>query len=187
MIEIAELNTHRLRLRQWRDSDKEPFARLNADPEVMKFFPSLLNRSASNAMADQFKKLIAEQGWGMWAVEITENEQLIGFVGLCHAPDGLPFSPCIEVGWRIAKEFWGKGYATEAATAALNFGFSQLHLDEIVAYTSIRNLPSQAVMRRLGMQRSLPDFAHPNLSNEHPLSERCVYQITSEQWQQRSM
>lgn len=185
MIEIVELNTNRLHLRQWRDSDKGPFAMLKADPEVMKFFPSLLDRSASDAMADRCGMLIAKQGWGFWAVEIIENKKFIGFVGLRQAHDQLPFAPCVEIGWRIAKEFWGKGYATEAASAALNFGFNQLHLNEIVSFTSMRNLPSQAVMHRLGMQRSLPNFAHPTLPIDHPLSEHCLYRITSEQWQQR--
>jgi RimJ/RimL family protein N-acetyltransferase len=105
-------------------------------------------------------------------------QQFIGFVGLHKAHAQLPFAPCVQIGWRLASNRWGKGYATEAATAALDFAFNQLNLNEVVAFTSTLNLPSQKVMQRLGMQRSWPDFAHPNLLLDHSLSEHCLYRLT---------
>ena len=117
MAELIEIETERLRLRQWIESDREPFARLNADPRVMEFLPSILDRVASDAMIDRLQAKIAEHGWGLWAVESKQNQKFIGFVGLQVPTANLPFSPCVEVGWRLAFEYWGKGYATEAAQA----------------------------------------------------------------------
>lgn len=154
-----------------------PFAALNADSEVMKYFPALLDRATSDAMAKLCAEHIAERGWGFWAVETANSNEFIGFVGLNIPRAQFPFSPCVEIGWRLAKKFWGKGYATEAAKAALDVAFNQLKLAEVVAFTSIHNLPSQAVMQRIGMQRSLPNFASPTLSVDHRLSEHCLYRI----------
>lgn len=180
MIKPFEINTKRLRLRQWCNADREHFAALNADPNVMQFFPASLDQAASDVIADQCELLIAEQGWGFWAVEILASQQFIGFVGLRKAHAQLPFAPCVELGWRLASPYWGKGYATEAATAALDFAFNQLNLNGVVAFTSMLNLPSQKVMQRLGMQRSRPNFAHPTLPLDHPLSKHCLYQLSRE-------
>ena len=123
MPAIIEPETARLYLRQWRDSDYAPFARINADPGVMKYFPTCLDRQASDAMADRIRVLIASRGWGVWAVELKQTQTLIGFVGLHIPTDDLPFKPCVEIAWRLAADCWGRGYATEAAKAALQVGF----------------------------------------------------------------
>lgn len=182
MSQPIELETTRLRLRQWLADDRQPFAALNSDPRVMAFFPAPLDRLTSDSMADRCQSLIDERGWGFWAVEIKGGASFIGFVGL-HIPTvDLPFSPCVEIGWRIAAPFWGQGYATEAALGALEVGFERLNMVGIVSFTALINLRSQAVMARLGMQRSPAHFHHPAISAESPLSEHCVYTLSREQW-----
>lgn len=140
MTNPIEFDTERLVLRQWKSEDREPFAMLNADPRVMEYFPALLSRAESDAMVDRCQSLIGERGWGLWAAELKESRQFIGFVGLHTAPAELPFSPCVEVGWRLAFEHWGKGLASEAARGALRVGFVSLGLPEIVSFTSVRNV-----------------------------------------------
>jgi RimJ/RimL family protein N-acetyltransferase len=182
MAELIELETERLRLRQWIESDREPFARLNTDPQVMEFLPSILDRAASDAMIDRAQTRIADRGWGFWAVESKQDNQFIGFVGLEIPRADLPFSPCVEIGWRLAFEYWGKGYATEAAQAALKVGFNKLELSEIVSFTAINNHRSRAVMERLGMIRETETFEHPSLPVGHPLREHCLYRLSREKW-----
>jgi RimJ/RimL family protein N-acetyltransferase len=182
MAELIEIETERLRLRQWIESDREPFARLNADPRVMEFFPSILDRAASDAMIDRLQTKIIEKDWGFWAVESKQDKQFIGFVGLEIPKADLPFSPCVEIGWRLAFESWGKGYATEAAQAALKVGFDRLKLAEIVSFTTINNHRSSAVMERLGMIRDAETFEHPSLTVGHPLREHCLYRLSRERW-----
>lgn len=182
MIEPIALETARLRLRQWKPSDREPFATMSADPDVMAFFLSRLNKSESDAMIDRCQALIAERGWGVWAVELKQTGQFIGLVGLNIPSDQLPFSPCVEIVWRIAKAFWNKGYATEAAECVLQFGFEQLELDEIVAFTTLVNLPSQAVMKKLRMQLMPNDFEHPAVPVGHELRQHCLYKLSQSQW-----
>jgi RimJ/RimL family protein N-acetyltransferase len=182
MAELIEIERERLRLRQWIESDREPFARLNADPRVMEFLPSILDRAASDAMVDRLQTLIIDRGWGLWAVESKQDKQFIGYVGL-HVPTAdLPFSPCVEIGWRLAFEYWGKGYATEAAQAILKIGFEQLDLPEIVSFTTLNNHRSSAVMERLGMIREAETFEHPSLTVGHPLREHCLYRLSREKW-----
>jgi RimJ/RimL family protein N-acetyltransferase len=174
---IVELDTPRLKLRQWQERDRVPFAALNADPQVMEFFPELLDRSASDAFLERLALLIAERGWGFWAVEFKPTQALIGLVGLHQPLFELPCSPCVEVGWRLAREFWGQGLATEAAQEAIRFGFEQLQLPEIVSFTSVLNQRSQAVMERLKMQRDPHTFEHPLVPVGHPLREHCLYRL----------
>jgi len=177
MPHIIEPRTQRLLLRQWRAEDRAPFAALNADPEVMEHYPKTLSRAESDVAADRYEALIAERGWGLWAVELADERAFIGFVGL-HVPSApLPFAPCVEAGWRLARAYWGLGYATEAARAALDTGFDQLGLDEIVAFTALANRRSQAVMERLGMRRQPWTFEHPNVPAESGLREHCLYRI----------
>lgn len=184
MAELIELETERLRLRQWIESDREPFARLNVDPRVMEFLPSILDRSTSDAMIDRLQTLIADRGWGFWAVELKQDNQFIGFVGLQIPKADFPFSPCVEIGWRLGFEYWGKGYATEAAQAALKVGFERLELPEIVSFTAINNHRSSAVMERLGMNNQKTEtFEHPSLPVGHPLREHCLYRLSREKWQ----
>lgn len=173
----ATLRSERLVLRPWRDSDRAPFAALNADAHTMRFFPAPLTRAESDALADRCQALIAMRGWGFWAVERQDSGAFIGMIGLhVPAPD-LPFSPCVEVGWRLARAQWGQGLATEGARAALAFGFDRLQLAEIVSFTTVTNAPSQAVMRRLGMRRDTTTFEHPALPTGHPLREHVLYRI----------
>ena len=182
MTEPIEFDTERLRLRQWCTADREPFAALNADPKVMEFFPALLTRAESDALADRCQTLIAERGWSFWAVETKTTPEFIGFVGLHTPAPDLPFSPCVEVGWRLAARHWGKGFATEAAHGALRIGFEQLGLAEIVSFTSAINLRSRAVMVKLGMRETEETFEHPNVPVGSALRQHCLYRLSHSQW-----
>lgn len=174
------MRTERLLLRQWRDDDLEPFAELNADPEVMRYFPAPLTREQSDALAGRERERIARDGWGLWAVEVVDGPPFVGFVGLARPRFEAHFTPAVEIGWRLARGHWGNGYATEAARAVLAFGFDELRLAEIVSFTSVANVPSQRVMERLGMTRDAEgDFDHPNLAAGHPLRRHVLYRIRS--------
>ncbi len=179
---IHELETPRLRLRQWRTEDRAPFAALNADREVMEFFPTPLDRAASDALACRLERFIAERGWGPWAVESKRSGEFIGFVGLSIPSSDLPLSPCVEVAWRLARPFWGQGFATEAARHALQLGFETLQLPEIVSFTSVLNTRSRAVMERLQMAEDTETFEHPGVPVGSPLRTHCVYRLSSAQW-----
>jgi len=179
MAELLEFETKRLRLRQWKVADRDPFAALNSDPRVMEFFPSPLTRAESDAMANSCESLIHERGWGFWAAELTTNGRFIGFVGL-HTPSAqFPFSPCVEVGWRLAYEHWGKGLASEAAKEAVRVGFHSLGLREIVSFAAVGNNRSRAVMERLGMRES-GTFEHPQLPEGSSLRLHCLYRLSSD-------
>ncbi len=169
------LTTPRLLLRDWRDEDLPAFAALNADARVMEFFPRPLDRAESDLMADQIRDHFARHGFGLWAVEVPGVAGFIGFVGLSVPRFEAHFTPCVEIGWRLAFEHWGRGYATEAARAALEFGFQQLALDQIVSFTVPSNVRSRAVMERIGMTRSpAADFDHPALPEGHPLRRHVL-------------
>lgn len=179
---MAELRTARLVLRQWCEADFGSFAALNADPQVMRYFPAPLTREQSDALAERASTVIAERGWGLWAVEVVEDAQFIGFVGLAEPRFEAHFTPAVEVGWRLAHEQWGKGYATEAARAAVAFGFDELGLDEIVSFTSVINERSRWVMERLGMTHDEADsFDHPLLPGGHPLRPHVLYRKSRNQ------
>ncbi len=186
MTKIYELETARLRLRQWTSDDKVPFAQLNADERVMEFFPSTLSRLESDALAERITGAIAQRGWGWWAVEVKDKHPFIGFVGISVPSSDLPFNPCVEVGWRLDYPYWGNGYATEAAQAAMSFGFEVLELDNIVSFTALTNQRSQAVMQRLGMQRSPQTFIHPSVPADSDLQEHCLYELSSADWQSQN-
>jgi RimJ/RimL family protein N-acetyltransferase len=172
------LETDRLLLRQWRAADKVPFAQLNADARVMECYPACLTTAESDGFVDRLTALIADQGWGLWAIEIKDTQKFIGYVGL-HVPTAdLPCNPCVEVGWRLAYEYWGRGYAPEAAKAALQFGFESLNLTEIVSFTTLGNVRSQRVMEKLGMRRDSETFEHPSVPLDSPLREHCLYRIS---------
>lgn len=182
MTDLTAPETTRLRLRQWRAEDREPFAELNADPRVREFFPALLDRSESDALAGQLETLIADNGWGLWAVELKSSRDFIGFVGLCIPPSEIPFSPCVEIGWRLAHRYWGHGFATEAARSALRVGFEGLGLREIFSFTSILNKRSRAVMERLGMVEEPDTFEHPKVPVGNRLRTHCAYRLCADQW-----
>ena len=186
MSAIVEIQTPRLVLRQWRESDREPFAAMNADPAVMEFFASLQSRASSDASIDAWQSQLTAQGWSNWAVELIDTGEFIGFTGLSVPRRTLPFSPCVEVGWRLARAFWGQGFATEAARAALRFGFEQLSLSEIVSFTTIKNQRSRAVMERIGMHNADEDFEHPGIPEGNPLRLHCLYRISRYQWSENA-
>lgn len=179
-----ELTTGRPRLRQWRDSDLAPFAALNADARVMEFFPSTFSAQASAAAVERWRAQIAERGWGLWAVETLAAGEFIGFVGLQVPAAALPFSPCVEIGWRLAHAHWGKGYASEAARESLRTGFDRLGLEEIVSFTAVGNRRSRAVMERIGMRESASTFEHPNVPSGSPLREHCLCRLSRSQFRQ---
>jgi RimJ/RimL family protein N-acetyltransferase len=176
------IKTKRLLLRQWQPSDFPLFAELCADSEVMKYFPSTLSRAESDDFVARIQGLIAERGWGLWAVEVPGVSDFIGFVGLHVPKDYLPFSPCVEIGWRLAKTDWSKGYVSEAAKAALDYAFTGLQLDEVLSFTSVTNLPSAAVMKRIGMTNTHRNFMHPDIEAGHPLSEHVLYRADRSEW-----
>jgi ribosomal-protein-alanine N-acetyltransferase len=177
------LTTERLILRQWQDSDRDAFARLNADPVVMEHFPRLWTREESDSAVTRLQKSIGERGWGFWAVEVPRVAPFIGFVGLAVPRFTTHFMPCVEIGWRLTPEFWGQGYATEAANASLRYGFEQLTLKEIVAYTVPLNERSRAVMKRIGMTHDpADDFDHPNLPVGDALRRHVLYRMTRSHW-----
>jgi RimJ/RimL family protein N-acetyltransferase len=174
----VQLSTERLLLRPWRGDDLEPFAALNADPRVMEYFPSVLSRPDSDALAERIAAHIETKGWGLWAVEVPGATGFAGYVGLAEPGFTAHFTPCVEIGWRLAHEHWGHGYAIEGARAALASGFTSLTLDEIVSFTVPANLRSRRVMERLGMTRAeADDFDHPGLPVEHPLRRHVLYRI----------
>jgi RimJ/RimL family protein N-acetyltransferase len=172
------LATPRLRLRPWRESDFAPFAALNADPRVMEHFPSLPTREESDRSAQRIMARLDERGWGLWAVEVIGGEAFIGFTGLAVPTFEAHFTPCTEIGWRLAHPAWGHGYATEAARAALAFGFGELGLQEIVSFTATSNKRSAAVMERLGMRRD-GEFDHPGIAAGSPVRRHVLYRISS--------
>ena len=179
---IHEIETERLYLRQWRQSDFAIFAEMNADPEIMRYFPKLLSPELSDVIANKCQQLISDNGWGFWAVSLKDSfkksDTFIGFVGLNDTHADLPFAPSVEIGWRLHKEYWGQGYATEAAQASLKFAFEKLHLNEVVAFTAVINKPSQRVMERIGMTNTQHNFYHPALKPNHPLAEHVLYKRT---------
>jgi len=174
------ITTTRLCLREWRDADLAAWAALNADPRVREFFPSTMTFDESARSLAQIREHFARHGYGPWAAEVIGGAPFIGFIGLSVPPFDLPFMPCVEVGYRLAFEHWGKGYATEGARAALAFGFESLGLKEIVAMTAVSNLRSRHVMEKLGMTRDpIDDFDHPNVPAGHPLRRHVLYRLRS--------
>ena len=175
---LPRLRTSRLVLRTWRESDLAPFAELNADPRVMQHLGGVLSRDASDARARAYSDEIEKHGFSFWAVEAPGIAPFIGFVGLRRASFEAPFCPCVEIGWRLAFDAWGHGYATEGGRALLEYGFAHLGLSEILAWTVPANTRSQGVMMRLGMRRSAADdFDHPNLPEAHPLRRHVLYRV----------
>lgn len=170
------IKTERLILREWRDEDVAPFAALNADQTAMRFMPGVMTLDETRALVEQLRAHFAQHGFGRWAVEAPGVAPFIGFVGLHWQTFDAPFTPAVEVGWRLAPAFWGKGYATEAARAALRYGFEDLNLDQIVSFTVPANKPSWAVMERIGMVRDPSgDFDHTRLPEGHPLRRHVLY------------
>jgi ribosomal-protein-alanine N-acetyltransferase len=177
------VRTERLILRRWRDSDREPFAAMNADSEVMEHFPASMSREESDSLVDRVEAHFDERGFGLWALEVAETGEFIGFTGLAVPRFEAHFMPAVEVGWRLARSAWGHGYATEAARRAIAFGFADAGLAEVVSFTTVANARSRAVMVRVGMTRDpVDDFDHPLLAEDSPLRHHVLYRVTAPRW-----
>ncbi|MBL4829943.1 MAG: GNAT family N-acetyltransferase [Aliivibrio sp.] len=182
------METTRLILRQWKESDFAQYAKMCADPDVMKYFPAVQTETESYAQANRARDYITANGWGFWAVEVKSTGEFIGFVGL-HAQEancGIPFAPLIEVGWRLNASSWGNGYAPEAANAALEYAFTQLNVDEIYSFTSMPNEPSKRVMEKIGMVDTGQLFNHPMVVHGHRMECHCLFKMTKQQWSEIS-
>jgi ribosomal-protein-alanine N-acetyltransferase len=175
---VIQIETDRLILRGWRETDREPFARMNSDRRVMEFFPALLSDEESNGLVDHIEAHFTPHGFGLSAAELHETGEFIGYIGLAVPRFNAAFTPCIEIGWRLAAEHWGNGLATEGARAVLRHAFDVLNLDEIVSFTVPANLRSRRVMEKLGMTRDpAEDFDHPSLPAGHPLRRHVLYRL----------
>jgi RimJ/RimL family protein N-acetyltransferase len=175
---VPTIETPRLILRDWRDEDVEAFVTLNADPRVTEFYPKTYTREVSEASAAAIRTQLKRDGFGWWALELRGGPSFIGAIALQAVPFDAPFTPANEIGWRLAAEHWGRGYATEGARAALEFAFSALKWPEVVAFTAASNVRSQRVMERLGMTHDPnDDFDHPRIEEHHPLRRHLLYRI----------
>jgi RimJ/RimL family protein N-acetyltransferase len=178
MTVLHELRTNRLLLRPWLPSDRAPFAALNADPRVMEHFQAPLSPAESDALAEHIEAHFELHGFGLWAVEIPDVAPFAGFIGLSVPRFHAHFTPCVEIGWRLAAPHWGHGYATEGARAVSAFGFERLLLEEIVSFTVPANVRSRHVMERVGMRHNpADDFDHPSLPEGHPLRPHVLYRL----------
>jgi RimJ/RimL family protein N-acetyltransferase len=183
----AALETSRLFLRRWRDEDLAPFAAMNADPRVMEFLPEPLTRSQSDVFAERIRDHFEEHGFGLWAIEVRDLSEFIGFVGLAIPRLEAHFTPCVEIGWRLAHSHWNRGYASEAAQRALQYAFRELKLDQIVSFTVPENRRSRAVMEKLGLSHcASEDFDHPGLPDGHRLKRHVLYRSQRETWLERA-
>ena len=181
------LHTPRLTLREWRDADVDSFAAMFDDPKVMEFLLPAPNRAAIEAIVGRVRAHFGQHGFGWWAAELKATGQFIGFIGLSHVPFEAHFTPAVEIGWRLASEHWGKGYATEGAKTALDFGFTRLGLREIVSFTVSANRRSWHVMQRIGMTHNqADDFDHPRLAEGDPLRRHVLHRISRARWVEMS-
>lgn len=177
------MRTERLLLRRWRNSDRQPFARLNADPQVMEFLPSVLSEEESNLLVDRIEAHFQEHRFGLYAVEIRSERRFIGFIGLSVPTFHAAFTPCVEIGWRLAGECWGQGLATEGAREIVRYAFEELQLEDLVSFTVPANVRSQRVMKKLGMTRDpKDDFDHPRLPAGHRLQRHVLYRLSRSGW-----
>ena len=177
-----------IRLRGWRDCDRAPFAALNADAEVMRYFPAPLGSAQSDAFATRISDDLRTQGWGLWAIEITGVAEFGGYVGLSRPRFDAPFTPCVEIGWRLAQPLWGHGYATRAAACVLDFAFLELGFGEVVSFTTLGNRPSRRVMEKLGMTHApADDFEHPSIPADSELRRHVLYRVRRGDWIARRM
>lgn len=178
---MVYLETSRLRLRDWKETDLVPFGRLNADEQVMRYFPKTLSTEETHRFYQSIIAELKECGFGLYAVEAKENKEFIGFIGFHRATFKSDFTPCMEIGWRLKKEAWGKGYATEGAAACLQYGFNHLGFDDIYSFTADVNTPSKNVMIKIGMS-FVKMFHHPNVDKDSPLNKHILFQITQKQF-----
>jgi RimJ/RimL family protein N-acetyltransferase len=178
--------TERLLLREWQKRDLEPFAEMNGDPLVMEHFPRTLTRGDSDALVGRIRASWAANGYGLWAVATRADDTFLGFTGLALHTFEAPFTPAVEIGWRFARGAWSRGYATEAATAALRYGFETVGLPEILSWTAATNQGSRRLMERIGLIRDLDgDFEHPNVPAGHPARPHVLYRLSRTEWLDR--
>jgi RimJ/RimL family protein N-acetyltransferase len=175
-VRMIYLETTRLRLRDWVETDLEPFSKLNADEEVMRFFPKTLSNEETLVFYDAIISEFKECGFGLYAVELKEKKEFIGFIGFHRAFFEADFTPCIEIGWRLKKEAWGKGYATEGAAACLQYGFQELGFKDIYSFTAEINNPSINVMKKIGLN-FIKTFNHPKVTKDSPLKKHVLFHI----------
>src|SRR6201987_576324 len=180
---MVTLKTERLSLREWKATDREPFARLNADPRVMEYLGEPLSRKQSDAAVDRIEAHFLTRGFGLCAAELAAGGDFIGFIGLAVPAFEAAFTPCVEIGWRLAAEYWGAGLATEGAREIVRYAFEELKLPELVSLAALENERSRRVMVKLGMTHDpAENFAHPNLPAGHPLRRHVLYRLTREKW-----
>lgn len=181
--DMTVLKTERLLLRRWRDSDREPFAMLNADPRVMEFMPGPLTREESDALAARIESHFEQYGFGLFAAELLPDHAFVGFMGLSVPTFQAHFTPCVEIGWRIVADHWGQGLATEGGQEIIRYAFEVLELEALVSFTAAVNLRSQRVMEKLGMTHDpAEDFDHPRLPEGHPLRRHVLYRLRRAEW-----
>ena len=177
------LKTERLILREWNDADREPFARINADSRVMEYLGETMSREESDEVAERIEAHFRAHGFGLCAAELAESGEFIGFIGLAVPTFEAAFTPCVEIGWRLAAEYWGAGLATEGAREIVRYAFEALGLAELVSLTTIRNERSRRVMAKLGMEHDATEnFDHPKLPAGHPLRRHVLYRLTRAKW-----
>ena len=185
---MVVLRTERLILRHWRPSDREPFSQINADPRVMEFMPGTLSREESDLLVDRIEAHFRHQGFGLCAVELCRDHNFVGFIGLAVPAFHAPFTPCVEIGWRLSADHWGQGLATEGARAMVRHAFEVLKLHSVVSFTVPANTRSRRVMEKLGMVHNpADDFDHPNLPEGHPLRRHVLYRLRRSEWDPSSM
>ncbi len=176
---MSEFCTPRLLLRHWREEDRDPFAEMGADPEVMEHFPAMMTAAESSGWVDRVGGDLDRRGWGLWVVEELSSGRFLGFTGLNVPGFEAPFLPAVEIGWRLRRDAWGHGYASEAARGVLAAAFDDLELADLVSFTSTTNVRSQAVMRRIGMTTDpAEDFDHPGIAEGHRLRRHVLYRLT---------
>jgi RimJ/RimL family protein N-acetyltransferase len=172
------LRTERLILRRWQNSDRQPFAAINADPRVMEFFPNPLTPEQSDHLIDRIEAAIAQRGFGLYAVELESDRTFLGFIGLSVPNFHAHFTPCVEIGWRLAAHSWGQGFATEGARSVAAYAFNTLRLESLVSFTAEQNIRSRRVMDKIGMTFNPADtFDHPNLPEGHLLRRHVLYRL----------
>jgi RimJ/RimL family protein N-acetyltransferase len=185
---ISELHTDRLILRGWKPEDRALFARINRDPLVMEHFPGLLSENQSNQLVNYIETHFAKHGFGLWATQLRDSPEFIGFIGLAIPPFEAAFTPCVEIGWRLASAYWGRGLATEGAQAVVRHAFQVLELPALVSFTVPANIRSRRVMEKLGMIRDpSDDFDHPRLPADHPLRRHVLYRLAVADWARRNL
>ena len=186
MMPPVLIETERLRLRNWRDADLEPFARLNADPRVMEFFPRALDRADSAALVARERARIDAKGYGLYAAEVKDGGLFIGFIGLADVMFATAFAPAVEIGWRLSRQSWGSGYASEGARAVIDDAFTRLGFQSLVSFTAEWNARSRRVMEKIGMVRDAEgDFRYPTLPPDHKLAPHVLYRIDRGTWEAR--